>query len=149
MGRPSLYKKKYAKDLVDGMRRNPKASIERCCQEWGITRKTYYNWIEQYPEFKAAHEMGERDYRVAFESVLVDNAMGEMKGNTGVLQLIAKNVLKWSDKIEVESTTPSAVNKIEVEVLKPAITQQQEAEEQEDLLAELKPIEIEQYGDEE
>lgn len=118
MGRKSTYKKKYAKDLLNGMRAHPKASIERCCQEWGIVRSTYYTWLDKYPEFKAAHEVGERDYQIAFHDLMVDNATGEVKGNAGVLALMAKNILKWSDKVEVENTGPGVVNKIEVDVIR-------------------------------
>lgn len=117
MGRKSSYKKKYSKALLDGMRRHPKASIERCCQEWGVTRATYYNWLELHSEFRSAHEIGERDYQIAFQDLMVDNATGAIKGNAGVLQLMAKNILKWSDKVEIEQVGPRAVNKIEIEVL--------------------------------
>ena len=117
MGAKSTYKKKYSKDLINGMRRHPKASIERCCQEWGVTRNAYYGWLEQHPEFKAAAEIGERDYAVAFHDLMVDNATGEIKGNAGVLSLMAKNILKWSDKVEIENTGPEQINRIEIEVL--------------------------------
>ena len=117
MGRKSSYKKKYAKDLINGMRQHPKASIDRCCQEWGVTRNAYYGWLEQHPEFKAAAEIGERDYAVAFHDLMVDNATGEVKGNAGVLALMAKNILKWSDKVEIENTGPEQISRIEIEVL--------------------------------
>lgn len=134
MGRKSTYKKKYAKDLVNGMRQHPKASIERCCQEWGIVRSTYYTWLDKYPEFKAAHEIGERDYQIAFHDLMVDNATGEVRGNAGVLALMAKNILKWSDKVEVESTGPGVVSKIEVDVIRPRL-QKEEQQSIEDLSA--------------
>jgi transposase-like protein len=117
MGRKSLYKKKYAKDLINGMRQNPKASIERCCQAWGVVRSTYYAWIDKYPEFAKAAEIGERDYQIAFHDLMVDNATGEVRGNAGVLALMAKNILKWSDKVEIEATGPEKINRIEIEVL--------------------------------
>jgi len=132
LGRKSTYKKKYAKDLANGMRQHPKASIERCCQEWGIVRSTYYTWLDIHPEFKAAHEIGERDYQIAFHDLMVDNATGEVKGNAGVLALMAKNILKWSDKVEVENTGPSVVNRIEVDVIQPKL-KHQEQESLEDL----------------
>lgn len=117
MGRKSSYKKKYAKDLINGMRNHPKASIDRCCQEWGVTRNAYYNWLEIHPEFKAAAEIGERDYAIAFHDLMVDNATGVVKGNAGVLTLMAKNILKWSDKVEIENTGPEQISRIEIEVL--------------------------------
>lgn len=135
MGRKSLYKKKYAKDLINGMRQHPKASIERCCQAWGIVRSTYYTWLDKYPEFKAAHEIGERDYQIAFHDLMVDNATGEVRGNAGVLALMAKNILKWSDKVEVETTGPSVVSRIEVDVIQPRLKLEKEEENIVDLLS--------------
>ena len=125
MGRKSSYKKKYAKDLINGMRQHPKASIDRCCQEWGVTRNAYYGWLAQHPDFKAAAEIGERDYAVAFHDLMVDNATGAIKGNAGVLTLMAKNILKWSDKVEIENTGPEKINRIEIEVLQDRRSEQE------------------------
>ena len=64
---------------------------------------------------------------------MVDNATGEMRGNAGVLALMAKNILKWSDKVEVESTGPGVVSKIEVDVIRPKLIKQEEQQSIEDL----------------
>jgi hypothetical protein len=117
MGRKSTYKKKYAKQLREGMRQDCRMSIDKCCQAWGVTRNAYYGWLDQHPDFKEAAEIGERDFMVAFQDLMVDNATGEKKGNAGVLTLMAKNILKWSDKVEIENTGPEQISRIEIEVL--------------------------------
>ena len=117
MGRKSSYKKKYAKQLREGMRMDCRMSIDKCCQAWGVTRNAYYGWLDQHPDFKEAAEIGERDFMVAFQDLMVDNATGEKKGNAGVLTLMAKNILKWSDKVEIENTGPEQISRIEIEVL--------------------------------
>jgi hypothetical protein len=117
MGRKSTYKKKYSKQLIDGMRRDCRMSIDKCCQEWGVTRNAYYGWLDQHPDFKQAAEIGERDFMIAFHDLMVDNAEGSKKGNAGVLTLMAKNILKWSDKVEIENTGPEQISRIEIEVL--------------------------------
>lgn len=123
MGRKSTYKKKYSKQLREGLRRDCRMSIDRCCQTWGVTRNAYYGWLDQHPDFKEAAEIGERDFMVAFQDLMVDNAMGRdvegnsVKGNAGVLTLMAKNILKWSDKVEIENIGPEQINRIEIEVL--------------------------------
>ena len=117
MGRKSTYKKKYSKQLREGMRQDCRMSIDKCCQVWGVTRNAYYGWLDQHPDFKEAAEVGERDFMVAFQDLMVDNAEGIKKGNAGVLTLMAKNILKWSDKVEIENTGPEQISRIEIEVL--------------------------------
>ena len=117
MGRKSTYKKKYSKQLREGMRTNCRMSIDKCCQTWGVTRNAYYGWLDQHPDFKEAAEIGERDFMIAFHDLMVDNAEGSKKGNAGVLTLMAKNILKWSDKVEIENTGPEQISRIEMVVL--------------------------------
>jgi hypothetical protein len=92
-------------------------SIDKCCQEWGVTRNAYYGWLDQHPDFKEAAEIGERDFMIAFHDLMVDNAEGSKKGNAGVLTLMAKNILKWSDKVEIENSGPEQISRIEMVVL--------------------------------
>lgn len=117
MARPPKYKKKYAKQLREGLRDNIHMSIEACCKIWGVAKRTYYNWLEVYPEFAEAHEIGERDYNIQLESLIVKNMTGEMKGSAPLLCMAAKNKLGWKDKVEVESTGDTAVKRIEIEVV--------------------------------
>lgn len=117
MARPTKYKKKYAKQLREGLRDNIYMSVEACCKVWGIAKKTYYNWLDTIPEFAEAAEIGERDYNVQLEAVIVKNMTGEMKGSTGLLCMAAKNRLGWKDKIDVETKGETAVKRIEIEVV--------------------------------
>lgn len=121
----SKYKRKYTKELLNGLRDDISMSILAVCKKWGINKATYYNWIETYPEFAEAHTIGERDYHIQIEQLMIYNATGRFKGNAGVLNLMAKNMLGWKDKVEVESTGEKPLQKIEIEILqnKPALEQ--------------------------
>ena len=111
------YKKKFAKQLKNGLRSDKKMSIPRVCILWGITPRTYYSWIDKHPEFGEAHEMGERDYQAEMLDLIVEVAAGERKGNAGNCQLIAKNVLGWSDRVELHKTQDEEIRTININVL--------------------------------
>lgn len=122
------YKRTFARELREGLRDSASMSVAACCKKWGITTKTYYLWVKTYPEFAEAHEIGERDYHIQIEQLMLHNATGHFKGNSGVLQLMAKNMLGWKDKIEVETENNNPVKKIEIEILqnKPALEHAEE-----------------------
>lgn len=117
MARPPKYKKKYATMLKEGLRDNIHMSIEACCKVWGIAKRTYYNWVDTIPEFAEAHEIGQRDYNVQLEHVIVQNMTGEMRGNGSLLCMAAKNQLGWKDKVDIETKGDTAVRRIEIEVV--------------------------------
>jgi len=142
------YKKKYAKQLKEGLRDNKFMTINAVCKLWGITKATYYSWIERHPDFKAAAEIGERDYHIQLEEIVIKNTTGELRGNAGSINLIATNVLGWNK--EEKTDAPKAINKIEIEILqnKPALEQL----EQEKVIESVKDIDysnIEVYSEKE
>lgn len=96
-------------------------SIPEVCQEWGISRTTYYNWVESYPEFKQAHEDGNRDCVAWWYRLNRAVACGQVKGNAGVLCFAMKNVegIGWQDKVEVNSTANEQIRQINISILPP------------------------------
>lgn len=112
----SQYKKTYAKALKEGMRRNG-ASVEECCQEWGIVRATYYNWIKKYPDFAEAHEVGQRDFAVYVHQLIRYNAEGKLRGNAGVLRMMAATYLGLSDSVKVETQSDNRVQTVNINVI--------------------------------
>lgn len=122
MPTPTKYRKKYTKQLLEGLRADGK-SIEECCQIWGVNTKTYNNWIEKYPEFKEAAEFGERDKRAWWNKEHRDVASGVKPGNASCLNFGMKNQADWVDKQEVHSLHEERLNIIKIEVLPRRIDQ--------------------------
>ena len=56
MGRRAKYKKKYAKELVEMAEKG--WPIYKRAYHFGVTEKTYYNWVDTYVEFAEAHDLG-------------------------------------------------------------------------------------------
>lgn len=117
MGRPSKYKKQFAAELRDGLRDSPYMTIDRVCRQWDISRTTYYEWIEKYPDFAEAHEAGERDYRINIYDVVVKNATGEYRGNGSVVTLMANHALGMTQKKELNVTQDTQVKRLEIELV--------------------------------
>src|ERR1700731_3335375 len=99
------YNKKYAKELMNGLR-NDGGSIAEVCQKWKVTRVTYYAWIDKHPEFKEAHEFGNRDCASWWHQLNRKAACGEVKANAGIICFAMKNIdgIGWQDKVEVNTT---------------------------------------------
>ena len=114
----SKYNRKYCKQLTRGLRREG-LSINKVCQLWGITRTTYNNWREEYPEFENAHQVGQRDYCVYLEDQAMDIATGKRKGNAGMMIFALKNAegLGWTDKVEVQNTAEEQIKQINISIL--------------------------------
>lgn len=114
------YSRKYAKQLKNGLRADGK-SINKVCQLWDITRTTYNYWIEHYPEFKTAAEIGQRDFCVFLEDQAMKLALGEVKGNAGMMIFALKNAegMEWKDKVETNITSDETIHRINISILPP------------------------------
>lgn len=129
MGRRSKYKPKYAKELKNGIRRNPDVycgreylcSIERLCWKWGITPRTYYNWVDEFTSFQEAHEIGERDFIVCCQELVEDGMKLGKQANAVLTKFYMQNIGSgMSDKKEITQTIQeSKIHRIEIEVLTP------------------------------
>lgn len=117
MANKSKYKKKFVKELLNGIRNDCYMSIENLCQRWNITDTSYYNWLEKYPEFKEAARQAEMDYAAATHRFIMDVGHGKIKGHGGVVALTAKNILGWKDKTETTIEKKESVSAITINVL--------------------------------
>lgn len=129
------YKKKYAQELKDGLRRYPDISpngreygwsIERICARWGITEKTYHNWRAEFKSFDEACEIGERDFKLYWLDKIEDGVNQGKAANGSLLKLVAANVLGWSDKKEVKhENEDNKITAINITMLAPPEKQPQ------------------------
>lgn len=125
MARPTKYKKKYAKELLNGLRREPDIrpsgkeygwSISRICEKWGITEKTYHNWRAEFKSFDEACEVGERDFMLFLEEQY-DDALWNKNANGGLMKFKMANVAGWTDKKEVKQEGPAKIGTVNIQML--------------------------------
>jgi len=110
------YRPKFAKELRNGIRREG-LTIEDCCEKWGTTRQTYYNWLDAHKEFAIAHEFGERDFHNYWTDIARQAATGQKKVNAGVLNLVLANFLGFSTKVESKSINEEQIHTINIKVI--------------------------------
>lgn len=129
MGARTKYKKKYAKELLDGLRRSPDVycgteylmSIERICWRWKITPKTYWNWVNEFTSFREAHEQGHNDFIVCCQEWVTKEGMKGKHANSILTKYLMGNIgSEMTDKKEVTTTIDEKrIHKIEIEVIQP------------------------------
>ena len=147
MARPSKYKKKYAKELANGIRQqrrivyrgksytedefeeiadsiNPNLKIreyswseEALCSRWGITVNTYKNWKKEYTSFEEACEIGDRDYRIYWMEKVEDGVALGKSANGALLKLLAGEFLGMTDKKEIKHDGQQKVDTININYL--------------------------------
>ena len=128
MGRRTKYKKKYAQELLNGLRATPDItpggreyswSINRLCWRWGITEMTYHNWRAEFKSFDEACMHGDRDYKMYWMQKLEDGVELGKSANGSLLKLLAGEILGMTEKKQVEVKSNDRVQKIEIEIIPP------------------------------
>lgn len=91
-------------------------NITDICAEIGISRSTYYNWLEDNEAFKTAYE-NTREYLVDKAEQVLLKSMNSMDAKTA--QFVLKALTKrYKDKIDI-TTNGESINKISFEVTLP------------------------------
>lgn len=102
-GRPTKYDPdiilpKMAEAIEKGM------FIEQLAHHLGVDRETIRHWEEEHPEFFGTVKVLRDACRNRVTDLLASHATEDRPGNASVAIFIAKNVLGWRDRQEVEQT---------------------------------------------
>lgn len=109
-GRPTKYKKKYCKELVDHMSKG--LSYESFAAVVGTWHGTLYNWEKQYPEFLEAKKLAFDKCRMWWEAIGIQGMLGKHKNfSAAVFCFNMKNRFKWKDKVEVTTEDEDGTSK--------------------------------------
>lgn len=95
---------------------SPTFNISECCKSAGIGRRTFYNWLDNDPQFKADFEELNESRLDAIESALHSRAVTDK--DTTALIFLAKTLLKnrgyvEGNKIQIDSSNPVMQNAID------------------------------------
>ncbi len=113
MAAKSKYKKKYAKELREGLRKDGK-SIDEVCLHWHVSESAYQGWRKAHPEFEEAHKMGEMDKKAWWRG---QQRKAAAAGNAAVINFALKNECDYVDKQEVEHKHNEQITTIRIERL--------------------------------
>lgn len=99
MARPvTKYKENLPKKLIDHMSKG--YSFESFGAVADCTRACLYKWVEKYPEFKEAKDMGTMKSQYVWEKIGLEMALTKHDGNPTAWIFNMKNRFGWRDKVE-------------------------------------------------
>lgn len=109
------YKKRFAKELKKGMRRDG-LTIDEVCQIWNIPCSAYERYIKDEPDFSDAHDIGERDFRCHWQASFRSAAQPHKKGNTGIIKIAAASILGYAEKNKADNSDDEPLRMIKIEI---------------------------------
>ncbi len=98
-GRPTKYKPAYCEEVISLMGEG--LSFMAACASLGVHRTTAYDWVKEYPDFAAAHELG-RGKRVLFLERDLLKAESGPQVTSRIFALKNAAPEEWRDKHEHE-----------------------------------------------
>ena len=102
MGTPYKYKKQFAEDLPKMFRNGE--SVAEVCVQLGVSRDSFYYWVNNYPEFKEAYDLGKLHSEAWWSKLGRAGALGERKIQPAVWVFTMKNKFGWRDQPEPDSS---------------------------------------------
>lgn len=85
----SEYTTSYCTRLLEHM--STGHSLKSFGGRFGIARKTIDKWLEEHEEFAIAYELAESKNLLELETIALEIAKGDIKGNAGMLKFLMTN----------------------------------------------------------
>lgn len=103
MGTP----RKYTQEITDNLPSMFAAgeSVAEVCQQIGVSRRAFYDWVEKYPEFAEAYECGRLASEAWWNKLGRAGAAGKVDIQPTVWIFNMKNRFDWRDKTENNHTS--------------------------------------------
>lgn len=96
-GRPSEFKPEYCDEVIKLMSQG--ALDYNIASKWGISRKTFWRWKNEIPEFSEAYDIGFEKCEEWWAEWGKKGMQGEIKGfNFMAWQSFMNNKFKWTQK---------------------------------------------------
>lgn len=101
-GQPSKFEDKYCAMIIHHMSEG--FSYETFASRVGVSRKTIYNWEDQFGNWKAAKKVAFDCRKMKWEGIIANAATGKSKGNAAAIIFALKNYYPedYKDKREIE-----------------------------------------------
>jgi len=107
-GRPTKYKKKYCRELIEHMEEG--FSYTTFAAKIEVNLDSLYEWEKVNPEFSEAKKKAFRKCQMFWEEMGINGALGKLFGfNASSWIFNMKNRFKWTDRQEVKVDTPTPI----------------------------------------
>jgi len=121
VGHPLLYSPQMCEALIEAGDKG--LTKIQFCAKVGISKVTFYNWIDAYPEFKQANGIYEAKMEAWYTALVKNQMLGieqivngkKITLNIGGLVWFGKNVCNWKDKQEIEATVGTKIVEVSKE----------------------------------
>ena len=93
VGRPSTFKKKYSKEIIEHCSKNAQSFASWCAAN-RIPRTTFNRWRDEIPDFRDACEIGAQLGQEFLEKLALSSAAGTKDGqkmNAGMIQFMLRS----------------------------------------------------------
>lgn len=117
MAQKPKYKEEFCEQLPDMFANGE--SVEEVCQELKISKRAFYDWVERYPEFAEAYELGKQASHAWWIKLGRAGATGKVQVQPTIWIFNMKNRLGWKDRVEIETEEESPSLNISFEVRDP------------------------------
>ena len=92
-GRPSSYQPAYADRVMSAMQ-SGQVTIAMLCRDLGISRPTFYRYLDDHPEFKEAYENGKEHAEAWWDEVGIQGMLSKKLDST-IYCAFRNNISGW------------------------------------------------------
>ena len=102
LGRPPKYRKEIAETLPEQFKDGQ--SVIEVCGQIGISKQTFYRWVDEHPDFSDAYKKGLELSQQWWEKLGRAGTVGKIPVNTVMWIYNMKNRFRadWNDRIQIE-----------------------------------------------
>ena len=117
VGRPSKYSPDMCNELVALMEKG--WTNTRICAKWSISRDTFYRWLKEKDDFKAAFDEGIEKAEAWWEEIGISGMLGQLpKFNATLYLATMNNKFGWSRDSKGGKTQNTQINIENMNVVK-------------------------------
>jgi|SRR5215217_441987 len=114
-GRPTKYKPRYCKDIIDHMAKGK--SLVQFAASIEVSKETVYAWARENKEFSDAFYIGRSKCEAFWEKIVQSKTIKKLPGSDGVLLFYMKNRFKWSENQKLDEIEDDKENQVKIVIL--------------------------------
>lgn len=117
MDRRVKYKKRY--HCTDILRHAKKGwSVAQICELWGISKVTFYEWVNNKPEFEDAYEKYKTNVEAWYCALAIGGMTGQIKNfQPRMFEYMSKVFLRWTEPAALKAPDEKEIKEVKSEIV--------------------------------